>query len=50
LFLQFVETPEFNPEALQLQTVPLEFKSRLLVQLVVILLKGDCLITTCVYL
>ena len=33
LFLQFVETPEFNPEAAHVQTVPLEFKSRPLVQL-----------------
>lgn len=28
LFLQFVETPEFNPEAAQFQRVPLEYTSR----------------------
>jgi phosphoribulokinase len=33
LFLQFVETPEFNPEAVQYQRVPLEFTSRPLVKL-----------------
>ncbi|CAK8993569.1 IQ and ubiquitin-like domain-containing protein [Durusdinium trenchii] len=25
LFLQFIETPEFNPEAIQFQKVPREF-------------------------
>ena len=33
LFLQFVETPEFNPEAVQYQRVPLEYTSRPLVKL-----------------
>lgn len=33
LFLQFVETPEFNPEAAQFQRVPLEYTSRPLVKL-----------------
>lgn len=33
LFLQFVETPEFNPEALQFQNVPLEHMARPSVQL-----------------
>jgi hypothetical protein len=33
LFLQFVETPEFNPEALAHQRAPLEFASRPLVTL-----------------
>jgi phosphoribulokinase len=33
LFLQFVETPEFNPEAIQYQRVPLEYTSRPLVRL-----------------
>jgi hypothetical protein len=33
LFLQFVETPEFNPEAVQFQRVPLEYTHRPLVKL-----------------
>eukprot|EP01060_Flectonema_neradi_P023734 TRINITY_DN3204_c0_g1_i2.p1 TRINITY_DN3204_c0_g1~~TRINITY_DN3204_c0_g1_i2.p1 ORF type:complete len:696 (+),score=142.97 TRINITY_DN3204_c0_g1_i2:36-2123(+) len=33
LFLQFIETPEFNPEAIHHQPVPLEFSSRPLVKL-----------------
>uniref|UniRef100_A0A7S1J067 IQ motif and ubiquitin-like domain-containing protein n=1 Tax=Eutreptiella gymnastica TaxID=73025 RepID=A0A7S1J067_9EUGL len=33
LFLQFCETPEFNPEAINHQRVPLEFTSRPLVKL-----------------
>jgi hypothetical protein len=33
LFLQFIDTPEFNPEALTHQTVPLEYKPRPHVQL-----------------
>lgn len=33
LFLQFTETPEFNPEAVQYQRVPLEFSHRPLVKL-----------------
>jgi hypothetical protein len=33
LFLQFIDTPEFNPEALGHQTVPLEYKPRPNVQL-----------------
>jgi hypothetical protein len=33
LFLQFIDTPEFNPEALAHQTVPLEYKPRPQVQL-----------------
>lgn len=33
LFLQFIETPEFNPEAIQYQRVPLEYTSRPLVRL-----------------
>merc|ERR1719152_26980 len=33
LFLQFIETPEFNPEAIHYQPVPLEFTMRPLVKL-----------------
>ena len=33
LMLQFIETPEFNPEAIQYQRVPLEYTSRPLVRL-----------------
>jgi hypothetical protein len=33
LFLQFIETPEFNPEALNYTRVPLEFTTRPLVKL-----------------
>lgn len=33
LFLQFIDTPEFNPEALAHQSVPLEYKPRPHVQL-----------------
>eukprot|EP00758_Cryptobia_borreli_P013659 Tbor_TRINITY_DN5853_c1_g7::TRINITY_DN5853_c1_g7_i1::g.7039::m.7039 len=33
LFLQFIETPEFNPEAFQFQRVPLEYAYRPLVKL-----------------
>lgn len=33
LFLQFIETPEFNPESVQYQRVPLEYTSRPLVKL-----------------